>query len=350
MHKGREQAEFYCGIDVGAQELAVAVERAAGEPEQRVFSNTRGGHQTLVRWLQKADRTVRVCLEATGMYSLDLALALAAAEGIEVAVLNPKRMHRFASTLCRSKTDAADAVALAEYARRMPFQRWQPPSAAALELRAITRYAVQLVEQQGMQSSRLHAASASATVPACVRQDLRSSLRQLDRRIAKLRCQARLLVRQTPEFDRRFRLLLSVPGIAEVSALQLLGELMLLSPDLEVRQWVAHSGLDPQHHESGSSVHKKPRISRAGNRYLRRALFMPALVAARRDPHLRGFYLRLLERHKTKMQALIAVARKMLHAIFGMFRSRSAYDGQRLVPIKERFSPSPLSQEKLLAT
>src|SRR5438874_9521940 len=127
-------------------------------------------------------------------------------------------------------------------------------------------------------------------------------------------------------------LLLSMPGIGEVSSLNLLGDLALLAPTLSVRQWVAHSGLDPAHHDSGTSVHKRARISRAGNRYLRRALYMPALVAARHDPHLRAFYQTLLARHKAKLQALMAVARKMLHAIFGIFHYRIQYDGARLLP------------------
>ena len=123
-----------------------------------------------------------------------------------------------------------------------------------------------------------------------------------------------------------------MPGIGEVSALNLLGELAVLAPGLSVRQWVAHSGLDPTHHDSGSSVHKPARISRAGNRYLRRALYMPALVAVRHDPHLRAFHQALLARRKAKLQALMAVARKILHAIFGMFRWRADYDGSRLFP------------------
>lgn len=150
-----------------------------------------------------------------------------------------------------------------------------------------------------------------------------------------MRAAALTLVQQDLELRPRLALLLSMPGIGEVSALNLLGELSLLAPGLSVRQWVAHSGLDPAHHESGSSVRKPARISRAGNRYLRRALYMPALVAVRHDPHLNAFYQTLLARHKAKLQALIAVARKMLHAIFGMFRWQKDYDGARLFPALE---------------
>ena len=140
------------------------------------------------------------------------------------------------------------------------------------------------------------------------------------------------LVRSDAEVEQRFRLLTSVPGIAATSALQILGELALLAPEMNVRQWVAHSGLDPVHQDSGTSVHRPARISRAGNRHLRRALYMPALAAVRWDPHMKAFYELLQARHKTKLQAIIAVARKLLHAIHGIFRTATPYDGQKLFP------------------
>jgi transposase len=241
--------------------------------------------------------------------------------------------RRFAETLRRSKTDPADALVLLEYARRMPWQTWQPPSAAALTLRAITRRLAALTQQHAREVNRLHAAQTSETVPRCVRQDLQRSLLHLQRRLKQLQREAGHLVAQDPELSQRFTLLQSIPGIGKLSALQILGELLLLSPDLEARQWVAHSGLDPKQHLSGSSVRKPAHISRAGNRHLRRALYMPALVSVRFDPHLRAFYQLLLQRQKTKLQALIAVARKILHGIYGMFRSRSPYDGSRLFPL-----------------
>src|SRR5260370_7977881 len=318
MHKSSAEVFLSCGIDVSAARLVVAVEAEGGKYGQRSFPNRASGHQALIACLKKNGTRVRVCLEATGLYSLDLALALHAAAGIEVAVLNPKTVNRFAATLCRSKTDPADAQVLAEYARRMPFQLWQPPTIVALELRAITRHIAALTQQHTRESNRLHAASASAAGARCVRQDLKRSLRDLERRIEKLRAAALALVQQDPELCPRLAFLLSIPAIADVSALHLLAQLPLLAPGLRVRQWVAHSGLDPAHHESGSSVRKPSRISRAGNRYLRRALYMPALVAVRHDPHLRAFYQTLLARHQAKLQPLIPVARKMLHAIFGI--------------------------------
>jgi transposase len=326
------QSTVFCGIDVSAATLAVAVQQEDQRFEERVFDNTASGHKALIAWLRRRKARVRVSLEATGVYSLDLALALDRADGIEVAVLNPKVIHRFAQTLRRSKTDSADAQVLAEYSARMPFTPWCAPGLSGLELRAISRHIQSLVVEHVRQNNRLHAAESSASTPRCLVNDLKRSMASLQLRIARLRGEALDLVRRDEVLQERFELLIEIPGIAAISALQLLGELAPLSPEMSVRQWVAHSGLDPAHRESGTSVHKPSRISRAGNRHLRSALYMPALVAVRRDPHLKAFYEVLLSRHKAKLQALIAVARKLLHAIYGIFKSRTPYDGGKLFP------------------
>jgi transposase len=327
-----QQAMVFCGIDVSAATLAVAVQPEDQPLEERNFENTAGGHKTLIGWLQRRKALVRVSLEATGIYSLDLALALDQAEGIEVAVLNPKLIHRFAQTLRRSKTDSADAQVLAEYSRRMPFAPWSAPELSGLQLRTISRHIQGLVVEHTRQNNRLHSAEQSASTPRCVVSDLKRSMASLKLRIARLRREALELVRSDEQMRKRFELLIRIPGIAAISALQLLGELAPLSPEMSVRQWVAHSGLDPAHQVSGTSVHKPSRISRAGNRHLRHALYMPALVAVRRDPHLKAFYESLLSRHKAKLQALIAVARKLLHAIYGILRTQTTYDGSKLFP------------------
>jgi len=326
-------AVLYCGIDVSAATLAVAVQPEGGCGfEQREFANTGIGHRKLIEWLGRRQSPVRVSLEATGIYSLDVAMALDAAEGVEVAVLNPRRFHQFAETLRRSKTDAADAVALAEYSRRMPFVAWVRPSKAALELRAISRHMATLSEEGARLRNRLHAAQGCSATPACVREDLRRSIAGLEKRLLRLARQARARVAATAEFERKFQHLTSIKGIGEGSAVQLLGELAGLDPAMTVREWVAQSGLDPVHQVSGTSVHKASRISRRGSPRLRRALYMPALSASRFDPHMKAFYTLLLTRNKTRLQALTAVARKLLHAIFGIFKTGTSYDGAKLFP------------------
>jgi transposase len=335
-----------CGIEVSAQELVVRLRRQAELEPLRNFTNTPAGHAILLRHLRRAGRVVRVCLEASGLYGLDLALALSAQEGLEVMVANPRAVRHFATALMqRSKNDQIDAGVLEEFAARMPFQPWTRPAPAALALHALARRLGELVQMQTAEKNRQPAAELSQAMPAAIRRDLARSLRAQERAIKRLTREARRVIAQEAELTERFALLDSVPGIAETSAVQLLAELAVLAPDLEARQWVAYAGLDPREYSSGTSVHKKVRISKAGNKHLRHALYMPALVAVQHDPHLRAFYQRLLQRGKLKMPALVAVMRKLLHAFQGMFKTHQPYDGAKLVQLKPTSA-----QEASLAT
>ena len=99
---------------------------------------------------------------------------------------------------------------------------------------------------------------------------------------------------------------------------------------MSARQWVAYAGLDPRIFESGSSVAKKPRISKVGNKYIRQALYMPALVATRFEPNIKGYYTHLIEDNGLKkLQAICAIMRKLLHAIHGMLKAKKEFDGDR---------------------
>jgi transposase len=326
-----------CGIEVSAQELVVALAGKKGEVRLRRFANTAAGHGALLQALTREGKRVRVCLEATGLYGLDVALALSACAAIEVMVANPRAVRHFAQAMMqRSKNDQLDAVVLREFAARMPFKAWTRPAENTLALWAIARRLEALTALRAGEKNRQHAAGLSHAVPAIVRQEIARSLRFHQRAITRLQKEALRRIAADAQLQRRYELLCSIPGVATVSAIHTLAELALLPEDRDVRQWVAFAGLDPREYSSGSSVRRRTRISKVGNRHLRRALYIPALVASRYEPHLRGFYEHLQERGKNKQQALVAVARKLLHAIYGMFRSGQSYNGTRVYRL-----PSP---------
>jgi transposase len=166
-----------------------------------------------------------------------------------------------------------------------------------------------------------------------VRNDIEVNIRHLERRVERMREQARELIAEYPDLERAFLHITSVKGIAEAAGIQILAELAVLPEGMDVRQWVAHAGLDPRVFQSGTSVNKPARISRQGNVHIRRALFMPALVAAQYEPHVKAFYEKLLGRGKTKMQANVAVMRKLLHAIHGMLKHDRDFDGEKFYVI-----------------
>jgi transposase len=314
------------GIDVSKDVLDVAVRRDERQLETGRFTNDAAGHKQLVRWLTRGGRTARVVLESTGTYSLDVALALHRTRGIAVMVANPRAIKQFTGALMqRSKTDLTAAVALRDFVIRMPFVPWQPPSAHVLELRGIARRIAALVVERARERNRLHALAATAEASAVVSNDIEVNVRHLDRRIELLTEQALVLIRHHADLHEAFDRLISVPGIAAHSAVQLLPELLVLPSGMTVRQWVAHAGLDPRAHQSGTSVDKPARISKVGNAHIRRVLFMPALVAVQHNAHVRGFFDKLVARGKTPLQAYVAVMRKLLHAIHGMFSTRTNF-------------------------
>src|SRR5215472_5505637 len=183
------EVQVFAGIDVSARKLSVAVGSETAEREAiQTFANTSKGHQALVGHLLRGKGRVRVCLEASGNYSLDVALTLQAHRQVEVSVINPRRARRFAESLGeRSKTDPVDAHVLCQYAIRMPWVGWQPPSSLALRLRAITRAIESLGVMLTQEKNRAHALGSSQALPALVLRERERHQRYLEHRMRQLR-------------------------------------------------------------------------------------------------------------------------------------------------------------------
>src|SRR5216684_989320 len=275
------------GIDVGAETLILVIRKTAVSMKAQRFANTLADRKRLVKKLAPFPGII-VCLEATGVYYLDLAIALHAA-GIRIMVLNPKASHHFAQVLLRhSKTDAVDADTLAQYAERMPYQPWARPADEALALRCLARRINTLTRNKAAAKNQRHALTFSPQTPKAVLRDLKLAIAQLEKRIDGLTEEAKTFIQAHPALARPFALLLTV-----------------------------------------KSIGKRARLSKAGNRYIRQALYMPALSAKAHDPHVKGFFAHLIVNGKTPLQAVCAVMRKLLHAIHGMLTHHQPFDNTR---------------------
>lgn len=323
----------YVGIDVSAKQLDVALTTGPGRLERSVFQQGPDGHRKLARYL-KQRRVEGIVLEATGIYYLDCALALHQA-GLPLAVINPRSAHHFGKVLLeRTKTDRVDAAVLAEYARRMTPPRWQAPAADRLALRDLCRRIQRLTAMRTAEKNRLHALQAKAWSPRCLLDDLVDQVAELDRRIERLAHAALARIAEDAELKHRFALLMTAKGIAQTSALALIGELCLVPQTLRTRQLSRHAGLDVRLNESGDSRHKPGRLSKAGNVYLRRALHMPALSFVQHDPYAKAHYQALIARGKKKMQALCAVQRKLLTGLWACLHNNQPFDSSKLFAIR----------------
>ncbi|MDI1292770.1 MAG: IS110 family transposase [Methylobacter sp.] len=256
----------YAGIDVSHKNVVIVVSVKGKARKAKTFENTPSGHKAIIQLLSKLKGESRVCLEATGIYHFDLAVALSRAEGVEVMVINPKVSHNFAKVLMkRSKTDAVDAEILAIYSERMPFEAWCRPADENIALRAFSRRIAALSKQKTQTKNQLHALKATEETPVLVIGHIEALIELLETQIDAHRESAVELIQQHEQLAEAFALVTSIKGIAQASGIQILAELMILPQDMTARQWVAYAGLDPRVFESGSSVSKKPRITRCSS-------------------------------------------------------------------------------------
>ncbi len=325
------------GVDVDSEELVCAMQRGEQRLPLARFANSAAGHKKFIGWATKGARPARVCLEATGVYGLEFAFALHRAKNVEVMVVNPRAIKDFArACMQRAKTDAVDAGAILEFLQRMSFTPWQPPASEILELQAINRRIDQLHTELTREKNRRHASEFAGPSADAIAHDIEVNINHLERRIARMQDSGLQLVRQVPALATKLAHLVSTKGIGEASAMRILAEVLVLPDDLAAPQWVAHAGLDPRPYESGTSVHRPRRITKVGNRHLRAALYMPALVAIRHEPNVKAFYDKLIAAGKKPMQAVVAVMRKLLHAIWGMLKHDQDFDGNKFFKLTER--------------
>lgn len=322
------------GIDISAKKVDVVVRRGDKASPASVYQQTPAGHRSLARHLV-AVAPDHVVLEATGVYYIDLAITLCGA-GLPVSVINPKGFHHFAELKLKgAKTDPVDAALLAEYGQVMQPRRWTPPRPAYQQLCSLSRHINHLVGDRAKAKNRLHGLQATRCTPTTLLRDEKLGIRQLDKRIARLRQDANALLAKLPALQATRQCFCAATGFGDVSTLAIVAELCVMPDTLKSNQVSRQAGLDVRHHQSGSSVNRPGRVSKAGNAYLRTALFYPAMSATMHDPITKAYYDKLIARGKKKKQALVAVMRKYLTGLWACYQSGEPFDPARLFDLRQ---------------
>jgi len=321
------------GVDVGAKNLVVAIRHKNSVEKVKTFTNNTVGHQAIDKLCSKYHKygKVRIAIEATGSYHFDLALALDNNSKNDVIVANPRATYAFAQAIMtRCKNDKVDAEMLALFAEKMDHPLWKKPSNNAIKLRYFARAISSSTVDKTKASNYLHALQSCLECPKELIKHTQQKIKFLEEEIEHLKKFVLLLIKQDEQLNQYFELILTIKGFGELSTIQLLAEIMTIPEGLTHKQWVALAGLDPRQVQSGTSINKKSRISKAGNRHLRKSLFMPALSASRCDPYVKGYFKHLIDDRKlTKLQAIVAVMRKFIHAIHGMIHTLKPFDNTR---------------------
>jgi len=328
-----ESASFSCpsvGIDVSKASLDVAL---LGNGEKATVSrkvpNSKEGFEALLSWIEKqtnrsleeSPEQIHVCLEASGGYQRPVARFLHE-RGLTVSVVNPQRTSAYAdSQLARSKTDRVDAHLLARFCEREEPTPWEPSSCEHRSLKEMTRGLEQLKKERDRLKNQI-GQSENPTVT----DSLESVLESVNEQIDRLEDRIDQHVESTDTLARNRDLLETIPGIGQTTAALVLAELGDYERFESARQAAAYAGLTPSHHESGSSVHRNPRLSKVGSSRLRRALYFPAITALRCNAAIEAFGDRLADRGKEKMVIIGAAMRKLLHICYGVLKNGTPFD------------------------
>ena len=309
------------GIDVAKAKLDCALRLTSGKFRHKVVDNTPAGFKTLDDWLAKEGAAaLQVCMEATGIYWEAVAEHLAARPETTVSVINPAQIKAFgASRMVRTKTDKVDAKLIAQFCAERTPEPWQAPTPAEKTLRALVLRLDALQAMRTQESNRLEVARES------VAEGIAQHLKWLDDEIARISKAIRDHIDNDPTLRDKHRLLDSIPGLGERTTAVLLAFLAEPARFENARQAVAFAGLDPRQHESGSSVRGKPRLSKVGHSFLRKALYMPAMVALYRTDWGKVFRDRLASKGKPPMLIIGAMMRKLVQVSYGVLKSGQTF-------------------------
>jgi len=334
------------GIDVAKDELVVcqgclyedlSIELYA----HKVFPNTLNGFESLVKWVEKSGVPGRFVMEATGVYFESLAYFLSD-HGYLVSVVLPNKISNYCRTLqVKTTTDKTASEAITQFGLERNLDNWEAPKGIYRKMRQLTRERSQVVETRTIAKNQLHAEKSEAYPNPSSLVRIKKHIAFLDNQEKEITEELKQLLQADPEMKKLLIILCSLPGIGLLTAATVLAETNGFNLIRNKRQLASYAGLDVKEKQSGSSVKGKPKISKKGNKYLRRSMHLPALAAIRHDERFKGIFIRLVSKHGIKMKAAVAVQRKLLEMMFILFKNQTTYD-------KDYFKKSIINEEQVL--
>jgi transposase len=322
------------GIDVAQKELVVTLGRMVEDLSidlyaYKVFRNNEKGFSALLEWVKKLTNDkikVRFVMETTGVYHQKFAYFLDEKE-YEVCVVLPNKISNHMRTLDnKTITDKTCSEAIAQFGLERKLDLWHRPRSIYRNLQQLTRERDQIVFERTMVKNHLHAEQSEADPN-------QSSLLRINTRIKFLSGQEKEIKKEIENWvnndavlKKEVENICTIPGVGELTAVIILAETNGFELIRSKRQLTSYAGLDVKEKQSGTSVKGKPRISKSGNRHLRKAMHLPALTVVKWDDNFRDFYARLVSKHGIKMKALIGVQRKLLEMIYTIFKNKCPYD------------------------
>ena len=322
------------GIDIAQKELVVTFgylfeDFSIDLSAYKVFKNTDNGMKSLVEWVNKLssqEAEVNYVMEATGVYHQKFAYYLEENK-CNVSIVLPNKISNYMRTLdVKTITDKSCSQAITQFGLERKLDCWKKPNKAYKELQQLTRERDQIVLERSIIKNQIHAeiSEADPNLKSLERMQLR--IKFLNTQEKEIKNDIITIVDLHPKIKQIIGRVTTIPGIGDLTAVIVLAETNGFELIRNKSQLSSYAGLDVKEKQSGTSVKGKPRISKRGNRNLRKSLHLPALTAVKWDDNFRNMYARLVSKHGIKMKALVAIQRKLLELIYILFKNETEYD------------------------
>jgi transposase len=324
---------LFVGIDISKATLDVCVLSPSDitDIHYHQFCNNTKGFIQLLKWLkQKCEGLTvedwRVCMENTGMYSLQLNCFLHA-KGIWQSMENALQIKRSMGVV-RGKTDKADSQVIALYAYRFldKLKPYTLPTVTLLRLKALFTQRERLVSMHsqllvGNQSMKGYARE----LVKDIEKQNEKLLKSLSEQIKAVDNLLKECLQEDEELQRKARLIQSVPGVGQQTASYLLIVSRGMQSFATAREFACYSGCAPFAHTSGSSIRGKTKVHFIANRKMKMLLHMAAMNAITFNDELKAYYQRKVAEGKNPMSALNAVRFKLICRIFSVVKRNEVY-------------------------
>lgn len=330
----RKVVKQVAGIDVAQKELVITLGRMFDDFTielfgYKVFKNSDSGIKLLVDWVNKLTENeipVRYVMEATGVYHQKFAYYLAD-NGYEASILLPNKISNYIRTLeLKTVTDKSCSQAIAQFGLERKLDKWTKPKSIYKELQQLTRERDQIVQERSIIKNQIHAESVEAIPNQKSLERMKSRIKFLNSQENEIKKDIAEIIKLNPEVKSTIDKIKTIPGVGELTAVIVLAETNGFELIRNKSQLTSYAGLDVKEKQSGTSVKAKPKISKKGNRNLRKAVHLPALTAVKWNENFKNIYARLVSKHGIKMKALVAIQRKLLELIYILFKNNTTYD------------------------
>jgi len=329
-----EYLKVCVGIDVAQAELVCSFGALDSTLKQHTlsrgtFENHPKGFNVLVKWVKSihtGEAGVVFVMEATGVYHQKLAHWLFQKSHPVVIVL-PNRISNFMrGNNVKTITDTTAADAICQFGLEKQLDFWAPADPIYTQLQHLTRERDQMINERTMLKNQLHAHQSAAFVNASTVKRLKQRIRLLDKQQTDINRELHQLINSNATLKEQVNLITSIPGIGEQTAAVILGETNGFELIRNKRQLTSYAGLDVQVKESGKSVKTKTRISKRGNKYLRKAMYFPAFTAIKHNEQYKTSYARLVAKSGIRMKAAVSIQRKLLELSYIIHKTKRPFD------------------------